>query len=260
MENPVLFNVKNGVATITLNRPDRYNAVNQELVDGISSALIKCETEESIRSVVITGSGRGFCSGADMSVFGDEVTPEQRSQYIIDQYQPIINQFFSLKKPIIGAINGTAAGVGAAFALACDFRVMSDQSAILFAFVNIGLGPDGGASWLLARQVGYSRALEIATSGKKVTGQKCLELGLTNRIVNQDEILSNAQEWAADFAIRPTLAIGIAKEDMFYAMNHSLNEAIAFEAKKQIDAFKSYDLKEGVSAFIEKRKPNFLGK
>ena len=260
MENPVLFNVKNGVATITLNRPDRYNAVNQELVDGISSSLIKCEIEESIRSVVITGAGRGFCSGADMSVFGNEVTPEQRSQYIIDQYQPLINQFFSLKKPIIGAINGTAAGVGAAFALACDFRVMSDQSAILFAFVNIGLGPDGGASWLLARQVGYSRALEIATSGKKVTGQKCLELGLTNRIVNQDEILSNAQEWAADFAIRPTLAIGIAKEDMFYAVNHSLNEAIAFEAKKQIDAFKSHDLKEGVSAFIEKRKPDFLGK
>ena len=139
MENPVLFNVKNGVATITLNRPDRYNAVNQELVDGISSSLIKCETEESIRSVVITGAGRGFCSGADMSVFGNEVTPEQRSQYIIDQYQPLINQFFSLKKPIIGAINGTAAGVGAAFALACDFRVMSDQSAILFAFVNICL-------------------------------------------------------------------------------------------------------------------------
>ena len=120
MESPVLFNVKNGVATITLNRPDRYNAVNQELVDGISSALIKCETEESIRSVVITGAGRGFCSGADMSVFGNEVTPEQRSQYIIDQYQPLINQFFSLKKPIIGAINGICCGGGLEIALSCD--------------------------------------------------------------------------------------------------------------------------------------------
>ncbi|MDA8849570.1 enoyl-CoA hydratase-related protein, partial [Flavobacteriaceae bacterium] len=119
---------------------------------------------------------------------------------------------------------------------------------------------DGGASWLLARQVGYSRALEIATSGKKVTGQRCLELGLTNRIVAQDDILSNAQAWAEEFAVRPTLAIGIAKEDMFFAMDHSLNEAIAFEAKKQMEAFKSHDLKEGVSAFIEKRKPNFLGK
>ncbi|MAD29826.1 MAG: enoyl-CoA hydratase-related protein [Flavobacteriaceae bacterium] len=260
MENAVLFEVKNGVATIILNRPDRYNAVNQDLVDGISNSLKKCKVDESIRSVVITGSGRGFCAGADMSVFGDEVTADQRSQYIIDQYQPLMNQFFSLKKPIIGAINGTAAGVGAAFALACDLRVMSEKSGILYAFVNIGLGPDGGASWLLTRQVGYSRALEIATSGKKLTGQKCLELGLTNRLVAQDDILSNAQAWAEDFAIRPTLAIGIAKEDMFFAMDHSLNESIAFEAKKQIDAFNSYDLKEGVSAFIEKRKPNFLGK
>ena len=260
MEKAVLFEVKKGVATITLNRPDRYNAVNQDLTDGISNYLKKCEVDDSIRAVVITGAGRGFCAGADLSVFGDDVTAEQRSQYIIDEYQPLMNQFFSLKKPIIGAINGTAAGVGAAFALACDFRVMSDQSGILYAFVNIGLGPDGGASWLLARQVGYSRALEIATSGKKVTGQRCLELGLTNRIVAQDDILSNAQAWAEEFAVRPTLAIGIAKEDMFFAMDHSLNEAIAFEAKKQIEAFKSRDLKEGVSAFIEKRKPNFLGK
>ena len=188
MEKAVLFEVKKGVATITLNRPDRYNAVNQDLTDGISNYLKKCEVDDSIRAVVITGAGRGFCAGADMSVFGDDVTAEQRSQYIIDEYQPLMNQFFSLKKPIIGAINGTAAGVGAAFALACDFRVMSDQSGILYAFVNIGLGPDGGASWLLARQVGYSRALEIATSGKKVTGQRCLELGLTNHIVPQDEL------------------------------------------------------------------------
>ena len=260
MENAVLFEVNNGVATITLNRPDRYNAVNQDLVEGISNSLKKCEADQSIRAVVITGAGRGFCAGADMSVFGDEVTADQRSQYIIDQYQPLMNQFFSLKKPIIGAINGTAAGVGASFALACDFRVMSDKSGILYAFVNIGLGPDGGASWLLSRQVGYSRALEIATSGKKITGKRCLELGLTNRLVAQDEILTGAQNWAKDFAIRPTLAIGIAKEDMFFAMDHTLNESIAFEAKKQIDAFKSHDLKEGVSAFIEKRKPDFLGK
>ena len=199
-----------------------------------------------------------FSVGADLKE-RKTLTPAEvkRNVYKIGE---VFSSIENLPQPTIAAINGYAFGGGMELALACDFRVMSDQSAILFAFVNIGLGPDGGASWLLARQIGYSRALEIATSGKKVTGQKCLELGLTNRIVNQDEILSNAQEWAADFAIRPTLAIGIAKEDMFYAMNHSLNEAIAFEAKKQIDAFKSHDLKEGVSAFIEKRKPNFLGK
>ena len=260
MKKAVLFEVNKGVATITLNRPDRYNAVNQDLVDGISDSLKKCEQDDLIRAVVITGAGRGFCAGADLSVFAENATAEERSQYIIDQYQPLMNQFFSLKKPIIGAINGTAAGVGAAFALACDFRVMSNESGILFAFVNIGLGPDGGASWLLARQVGYSRALEIAIRGTKVSATECLALGLSNRLVSQEALLTNAQQWAEALAERPTLAIGIAKEDMFFAMNHSLNDTISFEAEQQVAAFKSHDLKEGVAAFLEKRTPNFLGK
>ena len=164
MEQAVIYEVKDSVATITLNRPDRYNAVNQDLVDGISDSLNKASNDQNVRSVVLTGSGKGFCAGADMSVFAQKATPEQRRDYLIDQYQPLMGKFFDLKKPIIGAINGTAAGVGASFALACDFRVMSSESAILFAFINIGLGPDGGASWLLSRQVGYSKALEIATS------------------------------------------------------------------------------------------------
>ena len=260
MEKAVLYSVKEGVALITLNRPDRYNAVNQDLVDGISESLNKSKKDDSVRAIVLTGSGRGFCAGADMTVFGEEVTPEHRRDYIIDQYQPLMHQFFNLNKPIIGAINGTAAGVGAAFALACDLRVMSVKSAILYAFVNIGLGPDGGASWLLSRQVGYSRAFEIAISGKKVMGQQCLELGLTNKIVENDEIVNNAINWAKELANRPTLAIGIAKEDIFHSMNNDLNSTIAFEAERQILAFKSHDLKEGVTAFVEKRKPRFKGK
>ena len=187
MEKAVLFEVNEGVALITLNRPDRYNAVNQDLVDGISESLNKAKNDDSIRAIVMTGAGKGFCAGADMMVFGEEATPEQRRDYLIDQYQPLMSQFYNLNKPIIGAINGTAAGVGAAFALACDLRVMSEKSAILFAFINIGLGPDGGASWLLSRQVGYSKAFEIAISGKKVLGQQCLELGLTNRVVKNEK-------------------------------------------------------------------------
>ena len=193
MEQAVIYEVKDSVATITLNRPDRYNAVNQDLVDGISDSLNKASNDQNVRSVVLTGSGKGFCAGADMSVFAQKATPEQRRDYLIDQYQPLMGKFFDLKKPIIGAINGTAAGVGASFALACDFRVMSSESAILFAFINIGLGPDGGASWLLSRQVGYSKALEIATSGEKIFGDECLKLGLTNKIVETNNILSQAQ-------------------------------------------------------------------
>ena len=184
MDKVVLYEINEGVAVITFNRPDRYNAVNQDLVDGISKSLDRAKNDQSIRAIIITGSGKGFCAGADMTVFGEEVTPEQRRNYIINQYQPLMRQFFELNKPIIGAINGTAAGVGAAFALACDLRVMSEKSALLYAFINIGLGPDGGASWLLSRQVGYSKAFEIAISGKKVMGNECLKLGLTNKIVD----------------------------------------------------------------------------
>ena len=260
MEKAVLFEVNEGVALITLNRPDRYNAVNQDLVDGISESLNKAKNDDSIRAIVMTGAGKGFCAGADMMVFGEEATPEQRRDYLIDQYQPLMSQFYNLNKPIIGAINGTAAGVGAAFALACDLRVMSEKSAILFAFINIGLGPDGGASWLLSRQVGYSKAFEIAISGKKVLGQQCLELGLTNRVVKNEKILENAINWAKELANRPTLAIGITKQDIVHSMNNDLDSTIAFEAEQQVSAFKSHDLKEGVTAFIEKRKPNFRGK
>ena len=260
MEKAVLYNVEEGVALITLNRPDRYNAVNQDLVDGISESLKKAKEDEPVRAIVLTGNGRGFCAGADMTVFGEEVTPEQRRDYIINQYQPLIGQFFNLNKPIIGAINGTAAGVGAAFALACDLRVMSAKSSILYAFVNIGLGPDGGASWLLSRQVGYSKAFEIAISGKKIMGQECLELGLTNKLVDNEEIVKKGINWAKELAKKPTLAIGITKEDIVHSMTNDLNSTIAFEAERQVLAFKSQDLKEGVSAFIEKRKPNFKGK
>ena len=260
MNKAVLYNIDEGVAVITLNRPDRYNAVNQDLVDGISESLNKAKDDESVRAIVMTGAGRGFCAGADMTVFGEQVTPEQRRDYIIAQYQPLMNQFFNLNKPIIGAINGTAAGVGAAFALACDLRVMSDKSAILYAFVNIGLGPDGGASWLLSRQVGYSKAFEIAISGKKIMGSECLELGLTNKVVENEKIVNEAIDWAKELAKRPTLAIGITTEDIVHSMNNDLDSTIAFEAQRQVLAFKSHDLKEGVTAFIEKRKPNFKGK
>src|SRR5690606_18806729 len=136
----------------------------------------------------------------------------------------------------------------------------SESSALLYAFINIGLGPDGGGSWLLARQVGYSKALQIAVEGKKVTAQECLSLGLTNKLVEDDtDLLSTTKTWAHELAKRPTLAVGITKEDMFYAMGHDLYETIAFEADKQVSTFGSHDFAEGVSAFLEKRPAKFIG-
>ena len=259
MNKAVLIEIQDSIAIITLNRPDRYNSVNQDLLDGFNESFSIVENDDSIRAVVLTGNGKGFCAGADMSTFG-LITPEQSRDYIIEKYKPLMKRFLGLKKPIIGAINGTAAGVGAAFALACDFRVMSKESAILYAFINIGLGPDGGASWLLSRQVGYSKALEIASSGKKVLGEECLNLGLTNKLVDNSEILDSAKKWAFDLSKKATIAIGITKQDMIFSLDNNLYDTIEFEAKEQVAAFYSNDLKEGVNAFLEKRKAKFLGK
>ena len=259
MNKAVLIEIQDSIAIITLNRPDRYNSVNQDLLDGFNESFSIVENDDSIRAVVLTGNGKGFCAGADMSTFG-LITPEQSRDYIIEKYKPLMKRFLGLKKPIIGAINGTAAGVGAAFALACDFRVMSKESAILYAFINIGLGPDGGASWLLSRQVGYSKALEIASSGKKVLGEECLSLGLTNKLVDNSEILDSAKKWAFDLSKKATIAIGITKQDMIFSLDNNLYDTIEFEAKEQVAAFYSHDLKEGVNAFLEKRKAKFSGK
>ncbi|MGY8919240.1 MAG: enoyl-CoA hydratase/isomerase family protein [Flavobacteriales bacterium] len=256
----VLYKVKNSVAIITLNRPEKYNAVNDSLTESLTIYLTKAKDDSEVRAIVITGSGKGFCAGADMSYFDSDDAPEKRRDYIINTYQPLINMLQQLNKPIIGAINGSAAGVGASLALACDFRVMGPKSSIYFAFINIALGPDGGGSWLLSRLVGYSKALEIAISGKKVFGEECHNLGLTNKLVKDKEVLTRAIEWAEELSKKPTLTIGITKEDMIFSESNSLHDTIAFEAEKQVIAFKTEDHKEGVSAFIEKRIPNFKGK
>ena len=255
----VLFKKEGDIAIVTLNRPEKYNAVNDDLVDGINESIAKVQKDDSIRAMVITGAGKGFCSGADMNTFGN-ITPEEGRTYLTNTYGPLMRNLTTLKKPIIAAINGTAAGVGASIALACDFRVMSENSGLLYAFINIGLGPDGGASWLLARQVGYSRALQIAVEGEKIKGEECHRLGLTNKLVENDAIVSTAIDWAHRIAKLPTLAVGITKEDMFHAMDNDLYSTIAFEAERQTAAFASHDLVEGVSAFLQKRKPKFIGK
>lgn len=254
----VLLKKQENIAIVTLNRPERYNAVTDELVTRLNEIIAEIRNDNQIRAVVLTGAGKGFSAGADMESFG-KLSPEDGRAYITRVYQTLLRNFQTLKKPIIGAINGTAAGVGASIALACDLRVMTPSSGILYAFVNIGLGPDGGASWLLTRQVGYSKAFEIAAEGKKIKAEECLSLGLTNKIVDEDQLLEAAIEWAKALAAKAPIAVGITKEDLVHAMDNNLSESIAYEAEKQIAAFESYDLVEGVAAFVEKRKANFIG-
>ncbi len=187
-------------------------------------------------------------------------TPEQISETIISNYQPMMAMISSMKKPVIAAVNGVAAGAGASLALACDLRLMAHDASMLMAFSNIALVPDAGANWLLTRLVGYSRAYEIAIEGSRIPAERCLELGLTNKVVPAEQLLTIAMAWARKLAQRPTLALGLTKQAMQFAELNDLASTIEFEANLQKQTIISHDFMEGVMAFMEKRDPEFQGK
>jgi 2-(1,2-epoxy-1,2-dihydrophenyl)acetyl-CoA isomerase len=244
---------------ITLNRPERRNAVTPALLQGLGAALDQANADPAVRAIVLTGAGKGFCSGQDLSAFGAMNSPEAVRTAVIENYKPVIMRMCTLGKPIIGAINGAAAGAGASLALACDLRVMAEDASLVQAFSNIGLVPDAGSSWFLVRLVGYSRAFEIAIEGERITAQRCLELGLTNRVTAAAGLLTEAQTWAQQLAQRPTLAIGLTKRAMQQATEQDLETIIHLEAELQTTTIVSHDHREGVAAFLEKRKPIFTG-
>lgn len=258
--NPaVLYSLEGPVAILNLNRPGRYNAFNDALIEGLNNGLQQAAADDDVRVVILRGAGPGFSAGADLGLF-EGVTPEKGRDYIQANYRPLMERFRALPKPIICAIHGTAAGVGCALALACDMRIMTEDASMRYAFINIGLGPDGGAGWFLARAVGYSRAMEIACGGKKISAQRCLEMGLTNRIAPSGEMMANALEWAHELAAKAPMGLAATKASLQYAIDHDLSDTINYEAEQQMGPLGSEDLQEGVKAFLEKRKPRFQGK
>ena len=255
----VLYKKEGKVAVITLNRPKRYNAVNQDLIEGLIKYLDKARSDSSVKGIVLTGNGKGFCAGADMKGFGT-ASPEQTRDYLNMYYGTIVRRIVEMKKPVICAINGPVAGAGLGIALACDFRVMAESANMRYAFINIGLAPDAGSSWFLTRIVGYSKALEIAVEGEKIPADECYRLGLTNKLVALDKLEETTMAWANRLAERPMVAFNATKQDLRYGMTNGLFESIAFEAEQQMDCLRSHDHKEGVMAFLQKRKPKFIGK
>lgn len=248
------------VVKLTMNRPEKRNALNDVLQRELLASFERARDDDDVRAVVLTGAGKGFCAGADLSAFQQKPSPEQVYDAIVEAYQPLIGLITTLKKPVIAAINGTAAGAGASLALACDLRVMAEDASIMMAFSNIGLVPDAGATWLLVRQVGYSRAYQIAIEGQKIPALRCLEWGLTNRLAPASKLGDVALSWATKLAQRPTMALGLTKLAMNHAMLSDVASTIEFEAHLQMQTIPSHDHMEGVMAFLQKREPVFLGK
>lgn len=248
-----------GVALIELNRPERRNALDDALTMALGEALRRARDDDDVRAVVLAGAGKGFCAGADLSVFEEEPSGEFVQNYIVQTYGPLMGLMTQMQKPIVGAINGAAAGAGAALALACDLRVMASDAYLIFAFIHIGLVPDAGASWLLARQVGYSRAFEIAVEGEKVHAERCRELGLANRVVEPEALRDEALGWAQKLSYKPTVAVGLTKRVVQHALVSDLQDTLATEAAFQRQTVGTKDHREGVAAFMERRAPKFTG-
>lgn len=259
MYNSIITEKKDSVLYITLNRPDVYNAFNDEMTYELQDAFRKDAAEEDVRCVVVTGAGKAFCSGQDLKDFTDKKSTFKEA--LDKRYNPLIRLITELPKPVIASINGVAAGAGLSLALACDYRIAVESATLIEVFINVGLVPDSGSSFYLMKILGYAKAFELCATGDKVTAKEAKELGLVNKVVSNGTLLKKITEQTAkNFAAKPTFAIGMIKDLLSKAAHLPLNDILELEAVHQQSAGNSADFKEGVAAFLEKRKPKFTGK
>lgn len=253
----ILYTLDSGVLTIALNRPEVLNAFNRKMTDEIQDALKKAERDNEVRCIVFTGVGRAFSSGEDLkSRAGDSDFGSTLRQ----RYNPIVLKMRNIDKPVLGSINGVAAGAGCSLALACDMRIASNKARFIEVFVRVGLVPDSGSSFFLPRLVGLGKALEMAFLGDEVGAEDALHLGLVNHVVPAEDLESATRELALRLAKGPTRAIGLAKRTMNRALHMDLEQLLDYEVYAQEAAGASDDHKEGMAAFIEKRPASFSGK
>jgi 2-(1,2-epoxy-1,2-dihydrophenyl)acetyl-CoA isomerase len=244
------------VLTITLNRPDVLNAFNAAMHKALAAALKEARSPE-IRAVVITGAGRGFCVGQDLTEFRE--APGDIGSRLRATYHPNVLAIRALEKPVIAAVNGAAAGAGMSFACACDLRIAADSASFVPAFINIGLVPDSGGSYFVTRILGPARAFEWLTSGRKLSAAEAHAWGLVSEVVEADALVARAAEVAAQLAALPTRGIGMTKRLIDHALNATLERQLEREAELQTAATQTEDFREGVAAFLEKRPPQFRG-
>lgn len=258
----ILYDQAAGVATITLNRPDKLNAFNHTMVKETIKALKTAGRDPDVRCVVLTGSGRGFSSGQDLIEAATRMGQPEGSlgTHLRSTYHVLINQMLNMDKPVIGVVNGIAAGIGMSISLCTDIRLVSDKAVFTLGFSRIGLVPDGAANWMLTRFVGYPRAYEIAITSENISAEQAYEWGMVNKVIPHDQLSEVSTAYAQKLAAGPTLAFGLTKRAMLRGMSQTLAENLEYEAHLQTVAGRTEDCREGVMAFVEKRSAEFKGR
>ncbi|RJP35651.1 MAG: 2-(1,2-epoxy-1,2-dihydrophenyl)acetyl-CoA isomerase [Phycisphaerales bacterium] len=259
----ITVSTSEGVSIITLNRPDSLNAFNETMKTELMDALKAVGRDAEVRSVVLTGAGRAFCSGQDLADLKDlyaRPDPPELGGMLRAKYNPLIQRMREMEKPILAAVNGVAAGAGASFAMACDMRIASEKASFIQSFINVGLIPDCGGTFFLPRLVGLGKAMEMCTTGEKVGAEEALKIGLVNQVVAAEMLMETVTAVARKLATLPTKAIGLTKRLLNQSFTNDLAAQLEQEAFAQTTAAASRDHREGVQAFLEKRPPRFTGR
>lgn len=257
----ILVNEQNGVGYLRFNRPKQLNSFNVQMHQEVAEVLKRWHSQDDIRCVVITGEGRGFCAGQDL---GDRVVDPNAEapdlgQSIEKFYNPLVKTLVNMPKPVICAVNGVAAGAGANLALACDIVIAAQSASFIQAFCRLGLVPDSGGTWFLPRVVGHARAMGLALLGDKVLAQQAKEYGMIWDVVADDELQQHVQNLAEKLATQPTFGLSLIKKAIHQSSTNTLEQQLLLERDLQRIAGRSDDYKEGVSAFMQKREPQFKG-
>jgi 2-(1,2-epoxy-1,2-dihydrophenyl)acetyl-CoA isomerase len=257
MFETIKYETRESAAWITLNRPDKLNAFTEKMHAELLAALEEADRDDQMRAIVITGAGRAFSAGQDLAEVDESI---DYGDLLKNRYNPIITKMAESKKPIVAAVNGTAAGAGFSLALAADFRLVSEKAVFLNAFVHIGLVPDSGNTYYLPRMIGHAKAMELMALGEKINAEQAQQLGLSTKMIPAENWEREVSAFAAKLASMPTKAIAMIKSNLMHSWNSSLEEVLDTEAKTQRLAGQSADHREGVQAFLEKRTPVFRGK
>ena len=260
-EDPVLVERREGWRVLTLNRPDRLNSFNEAMHERLMAALLEAEADEGCRALLVTGAGRGFCAGQDLSnrVFEPGVTPDL-TRTIERWYNPLVRKLRSFRMPIVCAVNGVAAGAGANIALACDIVLAARSAKFIQAFAKIGLLPDSGGTWFLPRLVGSARARGLALLAEPLPAEKAEAWGLIWKAVDDESLMIEAEKLAAHLATQPTIGLALMKQALDASWGNTLDRQLDLERDLQGEAGRTPDYAEGVSAFFAKRAPSFTGR